>query len=170
MAVIRELLIEELQTLLHAENQLVRALPKMAETANNPKLKEAIDKHLLQTEGQVERLNEVFELLGEDPQEKPCPGIAGLIQSAQQKIENREGRDELAMDLALITAAQKVEHYEIAGYGTVRDLARQIGEFEAARLLGYSLGEEEAADHLLTECAKPMVQAAALEEMENVTA
>lgn len=166
MPQVKELLIEELQDLLNAENQLVSAIPKMAAAAHNPKLREAFEKHLLQTKNQVERLKKAFELLGEDPQTKPCRAMTGLIEEGQETIEESSGKQEVAADLALITAAQKVEHYEIAGYGTVRALARQIGEFEVATLLSHSLGEEESADHLLTEIAKPILQQATLEDLE----
>jgi len=168
MSQIKELLIEELQDLLHAESQLVGSLPKMAEAAHNPKLREAFEKHLRQTEGQVERLKQVFELLGEKPEPKPCKAMKGLVEEGQDTIEEGGERDEIAADLALIAAAQKVEHYEISGYGTVRALARQLGEFDAARLLSHTLGEEEAADYLLTEIAKPLVQEALAEHLETV--
>jgi Mn-containing catalase len=165
MSQIKELLVEELQDLLHAEGQLVNALPKMIEAANHPKLKEAFQKHLAQTEGQVDRLHKIFELLGEDASPKPCRAMLGLIEEGQETIKEGSDKDELAADLALITAAQKVEHYEISGYGTVRALARQIGEYDVATLLGHSLGEEEAADFLLTEIAKPLLQEATAQDM-----
>jgi Mn-containing catalase len=165
MSQVTELLLEELQDLLHAETQLLGALPKMAEAAHNPKLREAFEKHLMQTEGQVERLRQVFELLGEEASPKPCRAMMGLIEEGQETIKDGEEKDALAADLALITAAQKVEHYEISGYGTVRALARQIGEREAERLLSHSLGEEESADYLLTEIAKPIIQQATAEDL-----
>jgi Mn-containing catalase len=167
MPQLKELLIDELQDLLHAENQLVAALPKMANAAHNPKLKEAFQKHLEQTQAQVERLNEAFELLGEEASAKPCKAMAGLVQEGQETIEEGKDKEEIAADLALITAAQKVEHYEISSYGTVRTLARQIGELEVATLLSHTLGEEESADYLLTEVAKPLLQEATLEELEG---
>jgi len=142
----------------------------MAKAAHHPKLKEAFDKHLKQTEEQGERLKKVFELLGEQATPKTCKAMAGLIAEAQERIEESAEKEEAASDLSLITAAQKVEHYEIAGYGTARGLARQIGNFEAARLLSHTLGEEEGADYLLTEIAKPVIQAAALEDLEEVGA
>ena len=157
---LKELLIEELQDLLHAEGQLVAALPKMAEAAHHPKLKEAFLKHLQQTEGQVERLKTAFELLGEKAQPKPCRAMTGLIEEGQETIEDGEGKSQIAADLALIAAAQKVEHYEISGYGTARSLARQIGERDVATLLAHTLGEEESSDFLLTELAKPLMQQA----------
>ena len=128
MPQVRELLVEELQDLLHAENQLVAALPKMASAARNPMLKQAFEKHLAQTQLHVERLKKVFELLGAKAQAKPCKAMMGLVQEGQEKIDESTDKDELAADLSLITAAQKVEHYEISGYGTVRSLARLIQE------------------------------------------
>ena len=160
MPVIRELLIEELQDLLHAENQLVGALPKMAQAANHPKLREAFEKHLAQTQIHVERLQKVFELLGEKATAKPCKAMMGLIEEGQETIKEGSSKDQLAADLALITAAQKVEHYEISGYGTVRALARQIGERDVEKLLTHTLGDEESTDFLLTEIAKPLIQEA----------
>ncbi|MDX2154079.1 MAG: DUF892 family protein [Bryobacteraceae bacterium] len=165
MAQLRELLIEQLQDLMSAETQLVSALPKMAAAAKAPKLREAFEKHLAQTQGQVARLEQIFEMLGESPEAKPCKGMAGLIAEGQEVIEEGAEKEPLAADLALIAAAQKVEHYEIAGYGTAKTLARQVGEREASRLLEHTLGEEESSDFLLTEIAKPLLQEAALTEL-----
>jgi len=165
MPQLKELLVEELQDLLHAESQLVGALPKMADAAHHPKLKEAFQKHLQQTENHVERLKKAFELLGESAQPKPCKAMMGLVEEGAQTIEESAEKEPLASDLALITAAQKVEHYEISGYGTVRALARQIGEMEVADLLSHTLGDEESADFLLTSLAKPLLQQARLEDM-----
>src|SRR4051812_32056380 len=174
MSQIRELLVEQLQDLVDAETQLTGALPKMAEAANHPKLKEAFEKHLLQTQGHVERLRTVFELLREQPESKPCRAITGLIEEAEETIEEGRQKEPLAADLALIAAAQKVEHYEIASYGTVRGLARQLGEMTCARLLSHTLGEEESTDFLLTAISDPLIQQAAIEDagadvnLENV--
>ena len=165
MPQIKELLVEELQDLLHAENQLLEALPKMAAAAHHPKLKEAFERHRIQTQHQVERLNSAFRLLGEKPQAKPCRARLGLVEEGAEKIEESGKKEPLAADLALITAAQKVEHYEIAAYGTVRTLARQIGAIEVAALAAQTLGEEESADYLLTSIAKPLLQQAALDDM-----
>lgn len=169
MPELKELLVEQLQDLLNAENQLVGALPKMAEAANASKLKEAFEKHLSQTEGHVERLKTALKLLGEDAGSKACKGMKGLIEEGQEVIDEGEDYNELSADLALITAAQKVEHYEISGYGTARCLARQIGEREVARLLSYTLGEEESADFLLTAIAQPLLQQATSVEVGNGT-
>lgn len=169
MGLLKELLVEELQDLLHAEMQLTKALPKMAEAAHNPKLREGFNKHLVQTEGQIERLKQVFELLGEKAQAKPCKAMEGLVAEGEETIEEGAAKDELAADLALITAAQKVEHYEISGYGTLRTLAREIGEMEVAHLLTQTLGEEESTDFLLTQIAKPIVQKAVSLTLETQT-
>jgi Mn-containing catalase len=167
MSQLRELLIEELRDLLHAESQLLKALPNMAAAARTPKLKEALEKHRLQTEGQVERLKKAFELLGDEGKPKPCRGMSGLIEEGEEVIAETGKKEDIAADLALIGAAQKVEHYEISGYGTARGVARQIGEYEVAALLAQTLGEEESADFLLTDIAKPLLQQARLEELEE---
>ena len=164
MSQLKELLVEELQDLLHAETQLTKALPQMADAAHNPKLKEAFQKHLVQTQGHVERLQQAFKLLGEKAQAKPCKAMQGLVAEGQETIEEGKEKHPLVADLALITAAQKVEHYEISGYGNVRSLARQIGEIEVAKLLTHTLGDEESADHLLTEITKPIIQEATVED------
>jgi Mn-containing catalase len=165
MPQLKELLVEELQDLFHAETQLVGALPKMADAAQHPRLQEAFIKHLHQTETHVERLRKVFDLLGEKAQPKPCKAMKGLIDEGAETIEEGKAKEPLAADLALITAAQKVEHYEISGYGTARALARQIGEIEVATLLSHTLGDEESADFVLTLISKPMLQQATLEDI-----
>jgi Mn-containing catalase len=157
---LKELLVNELRDLLHAEGQLVQALPKMAEAAHHPKLKEAFQKHLTQTGGHVERLQHAFELLGEDARPKPCKAMVGLIEEGKETIKEGEEQHEIIADLGLIAAAQRVEHYEISGYGTARSLARQIGERDVATLLAHTLGEEQSSDYLLTEITKPLMQQA----------
>ena len=164
MPQLKELLVEQLQDLLHAEGQLTGALPKMAQAAHHPKLKEALEKHLAQTEMHVERLRKVFEMLGEEAEPKPCKAMMGLIEEGKETIEEGAKKEPIAADLALIAAAQRVEHYEIACYGTVRSLARQLGEIDAARLLSHTLGEEESADFLLTAISDPLTQQAAIED------
>lgn len=170
MAQLREMLTEELQDLLHAETLLTKALPQMAQAAHNPKLKEAFERHLTETETHVERLKKAFDLLGEKAQPKTCKAMAGLVEEGKEIINEGSKKPEIAADLALITAAQKVEHYEISSYGTVRTLARQIGEIEISKLMSHTLGEEEGADSLLTDIAKPMLQEAALEELSTAKA
>jgi Mn-containing catalase len=169
MSELRELLVEELQDLLNAENQLVAALPKMSAAAKNPILKQAFEKHLTQTEGHVERLRMSLDLLGSDQGSEPCKGMKGLIEEGQEVVEDSEDLDELTADLALIAAAQKVEHYEISGYGTARCLARNLGERQVAKLLSYTLGEEESADFILTELSQPLLQQALSDQIGNGT-
>jgi Mn-containing catalase len=164
MSQLKELLVEQLQDLLHAETQLTSALPRMAEAARHPKLKEAFEKHLIQTEGHVERLRSAFGLLGEKAQPKPCKAMIGLIEEGKETIEEGAEKKPLAADLALIAAAQRVEHYEISAYGTAKCLARQIGHVDCARLLSYTLGEEESADFLLSAISEPIIQEASLED------
>src|ERR1700689_4990695 len=155
MAQLKELLIEEMQDLLHAETQLTGALPKMAEAAHNPKLKEAFEKHLVQTENHVARLQQAFSIMGEQAKPKPCKAMMGLVEEGKETIEEAREKEPLAADLALIAAAQRVEHYEISAYGTAKCLARQLGEIECARLLSHTLGEEESADYLLSAISEP---------------
>ena len=168
MAQLKELLVEELQDLLHAEGQILAALPNMVKAAHNPKLKEALEKHLTQTEGHVERLKKAFELLGEKAQPKPCKAMMGIIEEGKETIEEGAEKDPLIADIALVGSAQRVEHYEIAGYGNVRGLARLLGEIEVGHLLTHTLGEEEAADHLLTVISAPILQQAVLDDKDAV--
>ena len=163
MPVLRDLLIDQLQDLYHAEKQLTSALPKMSKAAKNPKLKEAFDKHLVQTETHIERLKDAFSLLGEQAVARPCKAMMGLIAEGEETIEEGKQKPDMGADLALIAAAQRVEHYEISAYGTARSLARQIGDVQCARLLAHTLGDEERTDFLLTVIADPIAQQAALE-------
>jgi Mn-containing catalase len=165
MAQLNELLIDQLKDLLHAETQLTGALPKMAEAAHTAKLKEALQKHLVQTEGHVERLRSCFEILGVKAEPKPCKGMMGLIAEGEETIAESGDKEPVGADLALIAAAQRVEHYEISAYGTARSLARQLGRIDCARLLSHTLGEEESSDFMLTSIADPLIQQAALEEI-----
>ena len=169
MSELKELLVEGLQDLLNAENQLVAALPKMVAAARNTMLKQAFSKHLTQTEGHVERLKLSLEFLGADEDSQPCKGMKGLIEEGQEIIEDGKEMDELTADLALIAAAQKVEHYEISGYGTARCLAKHLGERKVATLLSHTLGEEEAADFILTDLSQPLVQEALSVEIGDGT-
>src|SRR6202158_1913768 len=154
---IQDLLVEELQELLHAEGQLVKALPKMAKAANSDMLRMAFEKHLEETRDQVDRLKQVFDLLGVAAKPKPCKGMAGLLEEGNQGIKDGEGKDDMAADLGVIASAQKVEHYEISGYGTSRALAGQIGRPDIAQLIAKSLAEEENADSLLTQIARELM-------------
>ena len=151
---LQELLTEELQDLLHAENQLVKALPKMAKAAHAAELKEAFSNHLKQTQEHVERLKRAFGILEVKAKAKPCKGMVGLIEEGQEVITEGKGKDAEIADLALIAAAQKVEHYEISGYGTLRTIAERLGQDEVAQLLAETLEEEKKADELLTSVAQ----------------
>ena len=161
MPVLQELLVEEMQDLLHAEGQLVKALPKMARAAHEPKLKQAFQNHLEETKGHVERLKQAFELLGAKAKAKPCKGMQGLIEEGQETITEGKEKEEVAADLALVAAAQKVEHYEISAYGTLRTVAERLGENKVAKILGQTLSEEEKTDKLLTQLSPPLLDEAA---------
>ncbi len=149
---LRELFVDELKDLYNAETQLVKALPKMAKAAGSAELRTALEDHLSETEHQVERLEKIFEQLEESPKGKKCKAMTGLIEEGKEMIE-AEG-EEPVKDAALIAAAQRVEHYEIAGYGTVRTFAQLLGFDDAAQLLQETLDEEAAADRKLSELAK----------------
>jgi ferritin-like metal-binding protein YciE len=149
---LREVYIDELRDLYSAENQLVKALPKMAKGAVSDDLRQGFEDHLEQTKGHVQRLEEIFEALGESPKGKKCKGMQGLIEEGAEALdEDYEGG---AMDAALIGAAQRVEHYEIAAYGTARALAEALGENEHISLLTDTLEEEKQTDEKLTELAE----------------
>ena len=145
---LQELYVEQLRDIYSAENQLVKALPKMAKEASSDELRAAFEEHLEQTREQVARLEQIFEALGEKPNGKKCKGMQGLIEEGKEVME--EDLEEEALDAGLIAAAQKVEHYEIAAYGTVRTFANLLGESEAASLLETTLEEEKEADQKLT--------------------
>ena len=155
-----ELLIDELRDILHAEKQLTKALPKMAEAARFDQLRELFEQHLSETETQIERLNECFDLLGKTARAKPCRGMMGLVEEGQEIMEEGEKKEDAAADLALIGAAQRVEHYEISGYTTARNLAQQLRHSAIAALLSKSLAEEENADQLFNQVARSLMSVA----------
>ena len=157
-----ELLILEVSELIHAEGQLVDALPRMEDAAAHPKLKEAFQEHLLETELQIARLHTVLQSFDESASPRPCEAMSALIAEAIEKIESVE--DDIR-DLAIIAMAQKIEHHEIAAYGTIRALARQLGDFGGAKLLSFSLGEEQRADYRLTAIAETIMQETTLKEI-----
>ena len=167
MSALEELLIEEMQDLLHAEGQLVKALPKMARAAHDPKLKQAFEKHLEETKGHVERLKQAFELLGAKAKAKPCKAMQGLVEEGQEQIAEGKEKEDAVADLMIVGAAQKVEHYEISGYGNCRTLAEKLGESMVARLLPQTLVEEEKTDKLLTQLSPPLLDEAAQEPEEE---
>lgn len=165
---LRTLWIEEMRDLYSAENQIIKALPKMAKNATNPELKEALESHLEETRGHVERLEEIFDKLGKKPTGKTCKGMQGLIAEGSE-VMSEDGADAV-IDAAIIAAAQRVEHYEMAGYGTVRTFAAILGEDEAEDLLQETLDEEGEADKKLTDIAESIVNEEAEEAEEEETA
>lgn len=154
---IDELLIDELRDILHAEKQLTKALPKMAKAARFDQLRELFEQHLVETEEQVERINECFSLLGISARAKPCKGMMGLVEEGQEVMQEGEDKEDAAADLALIGAAQRVEHYEISGYTTARNLAQQLRHSAVVELLSKSLAEEENADQLLNQVSRSLM-------------
>lgn len=158
------LLLHELQDLYSAEKQLVEALPKMAKGATSEELKGAFEKHLEQTEGHLERLDKIFKQLEQSPGRHKCKAMEGLIKEGSDLL--KEDADEAILDAALIGAAQRVEHYEIAGYGTARTFAEMLGHTEAAELLQQTLDEEKDTDQSLTELAMTSVNIEAQNQSE----
>jgi len=155
---LRQLYVDELKDLYSAETQLVKALPKMAKASSTPELRQAFEEHLRQTSEHVSRLEQIFELLEEKPTGKKCLGMEGLVKEGAETM--KEDYDESVMDSAIIGAAQRVEHYEIAGYGTVRALAELLGENEHVSLLEQTLDEEKQADEKLTQLAEEITSEA----------
>ena len=162
---LKDLYIDELKDLYNAENQLLKALPKMARKASAPELKRAFQEHLVQTEGHVNRLEKIFKGLGEKPTGKTCKAMKGLIEEGKEIIE--EDGDDSVLDAALIGAAQRVEHYEIAGYGVVRTFASLLGEEDAMGLLQRTLNEEGETDKKLTQIAESAINIEASEAEED---
>lgn len=155
MQTLDDLYMDLLKDLYSAEKQLVKALPKMAKNAEAPDLQKAFQEHLKQTEGQVERIERIFSDLGGSPRGKKCVGMEGLIEEGNELLQEDVEPD--VLDAGLIAAAQKVEHYEIAGYGTARAWAQRLGYDEAARLLQQTLEEESKANEKLTQIAESHV-------------
>jgi len=160
-----ELFKEELQDLYDAERQIIQALPKMVEAASNEELKSAFEEHLEQTKEQVKRLDRVFQAIGEKPQGKTCEGMQGLLKEGEKIIA--EIPKSPVLDAAIIGAAQKVEHYEISGYGTARTMAEMLGQQDAAELLEETLEEEKATDETLTEIAESIMSGEDSDEEEE---
>ena len=149
---LKDLYIDELKDLYNAENQLVKALPKLARAAASDELRQGFEEHLEQTKGHVERLEKIFQMLDESPKGKKCKGMEGLIVEGSEVMEqDYEGS---LLDAALIGTAQRVEHYEIAGYGTARSFAESLGQTDHVSLLNETLEEEKETDQKLTELAK----------------
>ena len=160
---LRKLYVEELKDLYSAEKQLVQALPKMAKKASNEQLRRAFEEHLQVTQGQVERLERIFQSLDKAARGKKCKAMEGLIEEGKEMMG--EDMEPDVMDAALIAVAQKVEHYEIASYGTVRTWAELIGDSEAAKLLQQTLDEEGEADKKLTQLAETTINVEANAEV-----
>jgi ferritin-like metal-binding protein YciE len=160
-----DLLVHELQDIYNAESQVLKALPRMIKAASHPELRSAFEEHLEQTEGQVERLDQVFKLLGVPAKGKKCEGMAGLIEEGKRVME--EDAEPPVLDAALIAAAQKVEHYEIASYGCVCTYAEMLGYDQVHDLLGQNLDEEETTDEKLTALAESVINVEAEEAEES---
>lgn len=156
---LKEVLVEELKDLYSAESQLVKALPKIVKACEDEELADSINQHLEETKGHVERLQQVFEQLGEKPTGKHCKGMEGLLEEGKEVIE--EGEEAPFGDLMITGAASRVEHYEIAGYTAVIEMARGLGEDEVVDLLTQTLEEEEAASEKLAAKAKDLIAEAA---------
>ncbi|HWJ73242.1 MAG TPA: DUF892 family protein [Kaistia sp.] len=159
-AALQALLVDQLKDILHAEKQLVKALPKLASAARAMQVRDLFERHLAETEQQVERLESCFELLDIKAQAKPCKGMAGLIEEGQEVIGEAGEKDDASADLALIGAAQRVENYEISAYKTARNLAQQLRLPPLVALLAASLAEEENADQLLAQAAQSLMSVA----------
>jgi len=149
---LRDVYIDELRDLYDAEHRLVKALPKLAKAADSDELRSGFEEHLEQTKGHVQRLEQIFESMGEPAKAKKCKGIEGIIEEASETLE--EDFEGAVMDAAIIASAQRAEHYEIAAYGSVRAFAEQLGETKAASLLQETLNEEKEADAKLTKMAE----------------
>lgn len=165
METLKDLFIEELKDLYHAEKQITKALPQMAKKANSEQLRKAFESHLKETENQISRLEKVFKELDMTPRAKKCEGMEGIIQEGKTMMQELEKSDTL--DAALIAAAQKVEHYEIASYGTVRAYAQQLNYKNAASMLQETLEEESAANEKLNNLALNQINAEAVDESEE---
>jgi ferritin-like metal-binding protein YciE len=161
MQSLEDLFVDQLKDLMSAENQIIKALPKMAKTASTPELQTAFEEHLEQTREHVARLEKIFQRLGVSGKGKKCKGMEGLIEEGKELL-NADG-DENVLDAGLIAAAQRVEHYEIASYGCARTYARLLGDEEAAELLQETLDEEGETDKKLTELAEGVVNTRAVE-------
>jgi len=155
-SLLKELFVESLQDVYYAEKALTKAMPRMQAAATSPELIQAFENHLQQTQGQIQRLEQVFQLIGEDAEGKKCEAMEGLVKEAESIISDTdEGTS--TRDVGLIMAAQKVEHYEIASYGSLRQLAITLGLTDAAQLLEQTLDEEKQTDLLLTDIAENSV-------------
>ncbi|GAB3512770.1 YciE/YciF ferroxidase family protein [Emticicia fontis] len=160
---LKELFVDGLKDIYWAEKHLTKALPKMAKAATSEDLRDAFESHLSETEGHVEKVEQVFDLIGEKAHTKVCAAMEGLIKEGEEIISSTDKGTEVR-DCGLIMAAQKVEHYEIASYGTLRTLARMLGHYDAAEVLQQILDEEGAADKKLTNLAESHINEEAAQE------
>ncbi len=159
MKKLEDLFLHMLKDVYHAEKQALRAMPKMAKKVQSPELRQAFEQHQAETEQQVERLEQVFELMGKKARGETCEAIQGLVEEAKEVMEDAE--DPEVLDAGILAAAQAIEHYEICRYGTLAAWAKQLGMGEAEQLLRETLAEEEKTDKLLTDLAEPALNAAA---------
>jgi ferritin-like metal-binding protein YciE len=159
---IKDLLEDEIKDLYSAEKQLLKAIPKMAKGSNNEELTSAFEAHLKETEGQVTRLEEVAKLLGTTPTGKTCKGMEGVIEEGSEALE--EDGDENVLDLGIIGAGSRVEHYEMAGYTTAINLAKQLGNTKVVSLLSQTLSEEQAADEKLRKIGQQLLKQAPVDK------
>lgn len=160
---LKDLLVDQLKDLYDAEEQLTKALPKLAKAATSPELREAFQHHFGETEGHVKRLKQVFTQLGSKAEAKHCKAMEGLIKEGEEILKQKSSANPAVLDAGLIAAAQKVEHYEIGSYGTARSFAKLLGEDEAAELLQETLDEEGEADKTLTSIAENSINVEAAE-------
>ena len=165
MSTLQDLFLDEIKDMYDAEKRIAKALPKLAKAATNVELQEAFNMHAEETQGHIQRLEQIFESLGEKPKGKTCKATVGLLEEADEILSDNKGSP--TINAALISAAQKVEHYEAASYGTLREWAELLGNEEAADLLGQTLEEEEATDDKLTDLAKSSANEEALGEEEE---
>jgi ferritin-like metal-binding protein YciE len=162
---ITKLMVEQLRDAYSAERQGLRSMSRLAKKASAPSLKEALQTHAEETEGQVERLEKALEMLGGKPGRKVCEAMRGILEEAQHELEDQEKGP--VYDMLLTAAIQKVEHYEIAAYGTLATLAKSAGQAELGELLGQTLAEEKKTDELLTQLAESEINTAAIEAMQS---
>lgn len=160
---LKELFVDGLKDIYWAEKHLTKALPKMAKAATSEDLRDAFESHLSETQGHVEKVEQVFDIIGEKAQAKVCPAMEGLVKEGEEIIDSTD-KGTVVRDCGLIMAAQKVEHYEIASYGTLRTLARMLGHDDAADVLQEILDEEGAADKKLTDLAESHINEEAAQE------
>jgi ferritin-like metal-binding protein YciE len=162
---LEDLFLDSLADMYYAENQLVKALPKMAKAATDNDLREAFEKHLTETEGHVQKLEEIFEQFGEKPRSKKCPAIVGIIKEAEEIIS--ENKKSPTINAALVYAGQKAEHYEIASYGSLREWARHLHRDDVAEFIDEVLDQEKTADEKLTQLAETHYNETALSGKEE---